>query len=60
MVKCSVLFEVWTEFLNKSFGFKGLNSSNKIDLYNGEVSCFFVVGTKYLDVDVFVSGNDAE
>jgi hypothetical protein len=34
MVKCSVLFEVWTEFLNifwVSFSFKGLNDFHDVN-----------------------------
>jgi hypothetical protein len=44
MVKCGVLFEVRTEFLNNiytSFVFKGLNlnSINQLIFCNGEVLC---------------------
>jgi hypothetical protein len=44
MVKCGVLFEVRTEFLNiisTSFGFKGLNTSLKMGSdRNYEVACY--------------------
>jgi hypothetical protein len=54
MVKCSVLFEVRTEFLNNiqtSFGFKGLNLNSVNQLIFVMVKCgvLFEVRTEFLN-----------
>jgi hypothetical protein len=54
MVKCGVLFEVWTEFLNNietSFGFKGLNLNTVNQLISLMVKCgvLFEVQTEFLN-----------
>jgi hypothetical protein len=55
MVKCGVLFEVRTEFLNiiyTSFGFKGLNLNSVNQLIFVMVKCgvLFEVRTEFLNV----------
>jgi hypothetical protein len=56
MVKCGVLFEVRTEFLNiiqTSFGFKGitsLNSVNQLIFVMVKCSILFEVRTEYLNI----------
>jgi hypothetical protein len=54
MVKCGVLFEVRTEFLNNiytSFGFKGLklNSVNQLILVMVKCGVLFEVRTEFLN-----------
>jgi hypothetical protein len=54
MVKCGVLFEVRTEFLNTiymSFGFKGLNLNSVNQLISVMVKCgvLFEVRTEFLN-----------
>jgi hypothetical protein len=52
MVKCGVLFEVRTEFLNNiytSFGFKGLNSVNQLIFVMVKCSVLFEVRTGFLN-----------
>jgi hypothetical protein len=55
MVKCGVLFEVRTEFLNNiktSFVFKGLNlnSINQLNFVMVECDVLFEVRTEFLNV----------
>jgi hypothetical protein len=55
MLKCSVLFEVRTKFLNNietSFGFKGLNLNNVNQLIFVMVKCsvLFEVRTEFLNI----------
>jgi hypothetical protein len=55
MVKCGVLFEVRTEFLNNiytSFGFKGLNLNSINQLIFVMVKCgvLFEVRTEFLNI----------
>jgi hypothetical protein len=55
MVKCGVLFEVRTEYLNiilTSFGFKGLNLNTVNQLIFVMVKCsvLFEVRTEYLNI----------
>jgi hypothetical protein len=52
MVKCGVLFEVRTEFLNKiltSFVFKGLNSVNQLIFVMVKCGGLFEVRTEFLN-----------
>jgi hypothetical protein len=52
MVKCGVLFEVWTEFLNiiyTGFGFKGLNSINQLVVVMVKCGVLFEVRTEFLN-----------
>jgi hypothetical protein len=54
MVKCGVLFQVGTEFLNMiytSFGFKGLNLNSVKKLIDVMVKCgvLFEVRTEFLN-----------
>jgi hypothetical protein len=52
MVKCGVLFEVRTKFLNKiltSFGFKGLNLNSVNQLIFVMVKCGVQVRTEFLN-----------
>jgi hypothetical protein len=53
MVKCGVLFEVRTGFLNiiwTSFGFKGLNSVNQLILVMVKCGVLFEVRTESLNI----------
>jgi hypothetical protein len=53
MVKCCVLFEVRTEFLNiiyTSFGFKGLNSINQLIFVMVKCGVLFEVQTELLNI----------
>jgi uncharacterized protein (UPF0297 family) len=53
MVKCGVLFEVWTEFLNiiyTSLGFKGLNSVNQLIFVMVKCGVLFEVRTEYINI----------
>jgi hypothetical protein len=53
MVKCCVLFEVRTEFLNiiyTSFGFKGLNSVNQLIFVMVKYGVLFEVRTEFLNI----------
>jgi hypothetical protein len=52
MVKCGVLFEVRTGFLNiwASYGFKGLNSVNQLIFVMVKCGVLFEVRTEYLNV----------
>jgi hypothetical protein len=52
MVKCGVLFEVRTEFLNNiytSFGFKGLSSINQLIFVMVKCGVLFEVRTEFLN-----------
>jgi hypothetical protein len=53
MVKCGVLFEVRTEFLNviyTSSGFKGLNSVNQLIAVMVKSGVLFEVRTEFLNI----------
>jgi hypothetical protein len=53
MVKCGVLFEVRTGFLNviyTSFGFKGLNSVNQLIFVMVKCGVLFEVRTGFLNI----------
>jgi hypothetical protein len=52
MVKCGVLFEVRTDFLNNistCFGFKGLNSINQLIVVMVKCGVLFEVRTEFLN-----------
>jgi hypothetical protein len=54
MVKCGVLFEVRTEFLNNIYGytsfvFKGLNSVNQLIFVMAKCGVLFEVRTEFLN-----------
>jgi hypothetical protein len=52
MVKCGVLFEVRTEFLNiiqESFGFRALNSVNQLIFVMVMCGVLFEVRTRFLN-----------
>jgi hypothetical protein len=53
MVKCGVLFEVRTEFLNiiyMNFGFKGINSINQLIFVMVKCGVLFEVRTEFLNI----------